>query len=109
MERRIATLKTFDEVFRRGRNVFCGSVQVRILPAASEELRWGVAVSAKKWKRAVDRNRIKRVLREAVRPLLGHFRNGGQVVFLFLGDNPGISPETLREDIEQGLRKANIL
>jgi ribonuclease P protein component len=110
MSDRIFTLRQFDEVFAKGQFVRCGNVAiVRWIPRNAPGIRWGVAVSAKRWKRAVERNRIKRVLRESIHPLLPLLRDSLDVVVLFCGDSPSIPPDSIREEIRAGLIRAQIL
>jgi len=54
----------FTEIFRRGEKIQGRVVTLFVLPETEAQM--GIAVS-KKFKRAVDRNRIKRLLREIYR------------------------------------------
>ena len=62
--------KLLDQLFTKGRSVSAFPLKVfySVLPAETEEtVRAGVGVSARNFSKAVDRNRIKRLLREAYR------------------------------------------
>ena len=52
-----------------------------------EHLEVAVAVSKKLFKRAVDRNKIKRLLREAIKKNEGDISFGGQCLFFYKGLN----------------------
>ena len=70
MNKKTTTLSNFQDVFQRGFQKSRGDIIIRFLKNNDQGLRWGVAVSSKRWKKAVERNTIKRVVREATRPLL---------------------------------------
>ena len=84
--------KRFDQLFAEGKSVTSFPLKLIYLETSLPEnvkIQAGVTVSKKKFKRAVDRNRIKRLLREAYR-LNKHlvFNNSDSsfaFVFLYLG------------------------
>jgi len=57
----------FDSLFRAGRRLDSPRVQVIVAPASDPPGRIGYVIGAKQMPRAVDRNRLRRVLREAMR------------------------------------------
>ena len=63
---RLKSRKTIEELFSKGQRFMVSPFRVFYLPAPVS-LQCGVAVSSKNFKRAVDRNRIKRQVREAYR------------------------------------------
>ncbi len=56
--------KVIDRIFREGKKIQISSVYAKFIEGNSEVL---ISVPIKKFKRAVDRNKIKRMLRELVR------------------------------------------
>lgn len=64
---RLSGAGEFDALFRRARRVEGSYVQLLWSPAAREPGRVGFAIAAKVLPRAVDRNRIRRMLRELLR------------------------------------------
>lgn len=66
---RLKSQKQIDELFAGGKSVSAFPVRAvyAFAPAAEGKLQVGVSVSKRHFKRAVDRNRIKRLLREAYR------------------------------------------
>ncbi len=68
-EERLKSRKLIDELFKTGNKFTSGFFRVhfRIAAAAGSVLQFGVGVSTKNFKKAVDRNRVKRLTREAWR------------------------------------------
>lgn len=66
---KLKSRKQIDELFVNGKSfaVFPVRVTYQFLPAGETVLQTGVTASKKHFKKAVDRNRIKRLLREAYR------------------------------------------
>ena len=64
---RLKSRKSIDQLFKEGQRFNMGVVRVFYNPAQQPGLRAGVGVSARLFKSAVDRNRIKRQLRECYR------------------------------------------
>lgn len=65
---RLKSRKSLEELFAQGTRFSAGTLRVvyRRVPGTGE-LRLGVGVSSKSFRKAVDRNRVKRLLREAWR------------------------------------------
>jgi ribonuclease P protein component len=67
---RLRSRKTISFLFDRGKAISIHPVKMICLQTANREnsiLQFGVAVPKKNFKRAVDRNRLKRQMREAMR------------------------------------------
>ena len=66
---KLKSRKQIEELFLKGKNfsVFPLRVTYRFLPAEETTVQVGVTAGKKYFKRAVDRNRIKRLIREAYR------------------------------------------
>jgi ribonuclease P protein component len=66
---KLKSRKQIDELFEKGKSftVFPLRVSYSFAPAAAPILQAGVTASKRNFKKAVDRNRIKRLLREAYR------------------------------------------
>jgi len=87
---RLKSRKSIEQLFSKGRSISFPPFRVFYEPTTAE-LRFGVGVSAKQFKKAVDRNRIKRLTREAWRlqkiPLQEKLKSGnrGMIVFFTYG------------------------
>jgi ribonuclease P protein component len=64
---RLKSKKSIDALFKQGQRLTVGSIRMFHGPAAAKGVRMGVGVSAKHFPNAVDRNRIKRQLRDCYR------------------------------------------
>jgi ribonuclease P protein component len=86
---KLKSRKQIEELFLKGKNfsVFPLRVTYQFLPAEEGMIQVGVTAGKKYFKRAVDRNRIKRLIREAYRlqknDLLETVKQKGQKGFLF--------------------------
>ena len=67
-EDKLKSRKTIDEVFKDGNNFSVYPFKIWWLPVTHETvLQAGFGVSARQFKKAVDRNKVKRLMREAYR------------------------------------------
>lgn len=73
--------KDIKDLFNRGKSISNGCVLSKVL--VSDDLKFLFAVSSKKFKRAVDRNRIKRLMREVARK---SDIKGLKIAFIYIGD-----------------------
>ena len=64
---RITKKKDFDLIFKKGKVFYSPFFTIRILKNDLNTQRFTVLVSKKVSKKAVDRNKIKRILREAIK------------------------------------------
>ena len=67
---RVKSRKSIDELFRKGRKINVPLFRVLYIQKPAEDnpaLQFGAGVSSKNFKKAADRNRIKRLTREAYR------------------------------------------
>ncbi|HEX3099384.1 MAG TPA: ribonuclease P protein component [Patescibacteria group bacterium] len=91
----------------RGRSFFNPFFVLKIVPG-DEPAKLTVITSVKVSKRAVDRNRLKRIIREAVRPLISKFKPGNYAV-LVKSSALKITPTELREQVMKSLNSSKTL
>ena len=100
---RLKKNRAFQYVYRKGHSVACRDLVMLLAPG--RQLKVGFSVSRKVGK-AVVRNRVKRRLRECIRPHLGDVKNG-LYVFVARPAAAEATFETLRKDTAYLLRKQN--
>lgn len=104
---RLSKTKDIQKAFTRGRGFFYPCFGVKFLATASL-LRFTVVVPNKISKRAVTRNRIKRIIREVLRLHMHSLKQGDYMVLV----RPAAlkaTPAQLREKVLEGLKAAKLL
>jgi ribonuclease P protein component len=106
---RLRKSSEFQRVRQQGRSI---TSRLLILAWASNDvaqLRIGFVVSKRISKRAVDRNRLKRLLGETIRPLLPELTPGWDIVLSARKDILTADLHTLEQEIPVLLRRARLL
>lgn len=91
---RLRKARDFKEVFEKGRGVRDGRLFLKAATTKNEDLRIGVVVSKQVAARAVDRNRIRRLLAEALGGLMPSLKPGHDIVLVTL---PGLELANLQD------------
>jgi len=109
---RLKGQKTISVLFRRGKTFSDDILLLKIKRGDPEEpTQFGFAAGLKFSKKAVDRNRVKRWMREAVRPKISETKPGWKAVFAvdskFSKDE--MSFPLIQKSVENLLKKAKIL
>ena len=85
---RLKSRKAIEQLFNSGKSFVVSPYRVMFVVTKTGSLQFGAGVSAKNFKRAVDRNRIKRLTREAYRlqkiPLEQHLKKQRRGIHLFV-------------------------
>ena len=66
-QERLKSRKAIEQLFKDGQRFTSTPYRVFYKKAGKPELQFGAGVSSKNFKKAVDRNRVKRLMREAYR------------------------------------------
>ena len=105
LDYRLKKEKDFELVFKKGKRVFSRSLTMIYLPANSTKV--GFCVS-KKHGKSVQRNRIKRLLRESFRSFFPNF--GENFFFVFIPKvNDMYSVEQFKKDMAFMLEKNQLI
>lgn len=110
---KLKSRKTIEELFLNGKNfsVFPLRVTYQFLPSEESTIQVGVTAGKKYFKKAVDRNRIKRLIREAYRlqknELTEAVKQKGQKGFVFFmyTDKTIASFSAIKETMNTCLRR----
>jgi ribonuclease P protein component len=105
---RLSKNKEFDKVWQGGRSGFDGLLGVKIIPNNLNLNRFGILVGLKVSKKAVERNYLKRVLREAIRAHSTSLKKGFDIVIISLPASRGKKAQDLKKSLEGGFRKLKI-
>jgi len=81
-QQRLVKQKDFEKVFKRARSCFSKSLGVKALVNELEHNRFGIVISAKISKKAVERNKLKRQIRQAAREFSQTLKSGFDIVIL---------------------------
>ena len=104
---RLAKARDIKLVLARGRSFFNPYFVIKTSPNSTAAL-VTVVVSVRVSKKAVDRNRIKRVIRDELRKHIKQFKFGNYA-FLIKPSVAKITTTQLREEINKSLSNAKIL
>lgn len=105
---RLNKQKDFDGVFRRGKIKQDNFLVLRFAPNQLGVSRFGLVVSAKVAKRAVDRNHLRRQLSEIIRFNQKEIKPGLDVVLTAKAKILGVKYEKLKESLTGLLKTSNI-
>lgn len=101
--------KSFREVLDKGRLVQAESFGIAFVKREDNEVsKFGFIVSTKVSKEAVQRNRIKRALSEAVRFLTSDIKSGYDVVFLAKQKAAKTATDALMNEVREAIRSAGL-
>ncbi len=106
---RLRKNKDFQRVRQQGRNTASRLLILTSAPNDLEMLRIGFVVSKRVSKHAVKRNYVKRLLSEAIRPVLVAIPTGWDLVISAKTPVIGVKLSDLREDLQILLRRARLL
>jgi ribonuclease P protein component len=102
---RINKTRELQKVYRLGKTIHTPALVIKFL--AGEKLRTAFVVSKKVSKKAVERNRIKRALREEMRLSLSN-TSAGDYMIIAKGQASGYSNKDLRDQLSSGLKKGDL-
>ena len=106
---RLQATKDFEEAKTKGQKYQASLFGLLVYPTNSEITRFGFIVSTKISKKATQRNKIKRRLRESVKKLLPVMKQGYDVIFLGKKDLLDKKLSEISVEVIHTLRKAGLL
>ena len=105
---RLRSEKDIQTLFARGKGVFGVYGGLKYRPNGLPTSRCTIVVGTKVAKLAVDRNRIKRRMREVVRLLAPHIRPGYDLLFMPKNTAGTVAYPILSSSITQLIKKASL-
>lgn len=107
---RLRNTKNFDRVKSEGKVIQSKNFGLAVFKRKDKESsKFGFVVSTKISKKAVDRNKTKRRLREEVRKNLDKIKSGHDVVFLAKGRILDEDKEELAKEVLMAFKKVEII
>ena len=101
-ENRLKKKKEFEAIFENGRTIKGKNIIVKYLGNGLEYTKVGFIVSKKVFKKAVERNRIKRQLREAVKST--DLKRGLSIIIIALPTIKDVPYVEIESDIKKTLK-----
>ncbi len=105
---RLKRRSDFGRVYGKGRSYVTDLIVVYVLPSRSKSTRVGFSVS-KKLGKSVVRNRIKRLLREAMRELVPDIAPGFDLVIVARQRVGGATLAEIEHALQELLRKSGVM
>ena len=109
---RLKGKKIFDDLFRAGKTFSNDALMMKVAEGqAGQPTKFGFGASLKFSKKAVERNKAKRWMREAVRAKIEEIQPGWHIIFFISPKFPKekLKLDLVREKTENLLKKAKIL
>lgn len=98
---RLVGKKNFDKVFKEGKTVRGSFLFIKKILNNQSASRFGLIISSKIFKKATERNRVKRIIYELIRLRIDKIKSGYDLVIIF---KIKTDERSLKEDLERLLR-----
>jgi len=108
-ENRLTKTKEFENVWKKGRSSFDKITGVKIVKNKLNVNRFGVIVSTKVSKKAVERNKIKRRIRETLKELLIEIIGDFDITIVALPLSKEKDKSELEKSIKSNLERLRVL
>lgn len=107
---RINKTRELQKVYRLGRNIHTSTLVIKFVQQSNPafQSRVGLVVSKKVSKKAVERNRIKRVLREEMRKIINSLDKGDYMIVV-KPNTSALTNELLRQSLHKALKKGLLI
>lgn len=110
-EYRLKKNREFSEIFKRGKSYSCRHLIMKYLEEDGSEIKIGFSVGLKFSKKASERNKAKRWLREAARANMKQIKPGSKIVFVLSpkADFSDLSLHLAKSEMQELLRKGKLI
>jgi ribonuclease P protein component len=108
-ELRIRKQKDFENVFDKGFYSADRFLTLKVIENKMSYSRFGFVVSKKVSKKAVDRNRVKRLMSEIIRLMDKKIKSGFDAVFILKSEIVNKNLEEIKESVEKLLKRSGLL
>lgn len=108
-ENRIRLKNDFDRAFKHGNSLYSKKIGLKVSNNDLGLSRFGVVVSTKVSKKAVERNRIKRIIRSYIQDNLEQIKSGLDVIIITLPALNNYQKDDLKQEIQDLFLKSGVL
>jgi len=108
-ENRIRLKNHFDQVFKRGSSFYYKILGFKIYDNNLDFSRLGVIVSNKVSKKAVNRNRLKRIIRDFFQDNIENIQKGKDIIVITLPEIENKEKDEIREVLFNAFKKINLI
>lgn len=106
---RLTKRKEIEKVQKAGYPFFLENLILKVAQNGLKDARIGFLVSSKIFRMAIERNQIKRMLREIFRPEISHFKPGNDIlVVIRRREGEKLTFEKLKKNAQEIIKKANL-
>ncbi|HTX86781.1 MAG TPA: ribonuclease P protein component [Candidatus Nanoarchaeia archaeon] len=106
---RLLKKKDFDAVWQKGRSSFDKALGIKSLSTGLKLNRFGIMIGLKVSKKAVERNRIKRRIREILRAEANNLPIGFDIVIAVLPAARTLDYQELRNSLVDNLKRLRLI
>lgn len=100
--------KEFDNVFKNGKSSYDKIIGIKVIANNSDNSRFGILISTKISKKAIERNKIKRQIREIIRLDLEKILSGYDFIIITLAPVLGKTYQELEKSIHNHFKKLKL-
>lgn len=100
--------REFQRAYARGKSYVSPVIVTYVVKSRTRQTRVGITTS-KKIGNAVQRNRSRRVIREAVRKIIPEIKDGYDLVFVARGKTPFVKSTAVHDTLRKQLKEAGVL
>ncbi len=108
-ENRLTKDKEFDRVFKNGRTFYDEIIGIRALSNERQCNRLGILINNKVSKKAVERNRIRRQIRQIAGGQCKQIKTGYDIVVIVLPRAVGKQYQALEKTVIRGFKKLGLV
>lgn len=108
-ENRISLNKDFDRVFKFGQSFYSNIIGIKAVDNNLKEPRFGILVSTKVSKKAVIRNKNRRLIRESIKSLLTEIVTKKDIVVIVFPLILDKNFQEISQDLKRGFKKLGII
>jgi ribonuclease P protein component len=109
LKNRIRLTNDFKDILKNGRSFFCKDLYIKTKDNKLDNSRFGIIISTKVSKKAVQRNHLKRIIREIIKENLSNIKNKQDVVIVLSSSISTKNKEEISDIILRGLGELRLL